>query len=416
MTNLILFSADKMQGFFGLGSHMEELINYFRKKEDIYITIVFTASDKYPECTFVQKDGIDMIYVPCPENRLLLSMEDSLPSNTLALRVLQIVYPFLKDKEKLVCWFNSLAELNLLKRIKDFLDCKILYVHHAWGWKDFIRVEDAVFIEEWKKGNDAFCEKAFQSIHYQLQMAEHSDYTITVTRQAEKYFNLAFGISASKLVTIYNGIKPPRLSLINKGKIRHELGIADNEEIILFSGRVVENKGVLFLVDAFKQLLKKKPNCRLVLIGTGSLNEVLKAALPTWGKLTLTGIITREWVQKWYAIANVGILPSLMEQCSYTAIEMRFWKIPLIISAVDGLDEVFQDNVDCLKIPVTYDQNKERVLSPIQIENCLYRLLTDKIICEKIVKNGYKKAFKQFTANEMGQSYYKVITQLYSST
>lgn len=412
MTNLVLFYCDRMQGFFGLGAHIEELLKYFRKQEDICITLILTESERFAECTFVQDDGMDILYIPSPENGLFLSMEDSLVTKTLALRILQIVYPYLKDKDNMVCWFNSIAELNLAKQLRDFFSCKILYVHHSWGWKDHTKVEDQVFAREWKSENKSFCPAAFKITSYQLHMVGHSDYCITVTRQAQNFYESAFDVTNYKLCTIYNGITPPATDLFDKATIKCELGIPEDEKVILFSGRVIANKGVFFLVDAFKQLLEKIPDCRLVLVGTGTLGEVLRAAMPVWSKITLTDFMNREWMQKWYAIADVGVLPSLMEQCSYTAIEMRFWRIPLIVSAVDGLDEVFEHEVDCLKIPVHHDQRGERILEPSEIREAMHRLITDRALCNQLIGNGYKKALKRFTLEKMGGSYLEIVRKL----
>lgn len=412
MTNLVLFYCDRMQGFFGLGAHIEELLKYFKKQPDIHITIIFTETEKYPEVKFVQEKGIDMLYIPCPQNGLFLSTENSLIVQTLALRILQIVYPYLKEKQNLVCWFNSIAELNIVKQIKKFLPCKTMYVHHGWSWKDHTKVENDVFAKEWRKGNVDFCPPAFEYTHYQLQMVEHADLAIAITKQAEKYFASTFDIPAHKLTTIYNGINPPEIDQFKKENIKHELEIAEDVQIILFSGRVIDNKGVFFLIDAFKQLLKRNSNCRLVLIGAGSLSEVLRASMPVWCKITLTDFMSREWLQKWYAIADVGILPSLMEQCSYTAIEMRFWRIPLIVSAVDGLDEMFEHEKDCLKLPVHYNEKGERILNPVEIEEYLYRLLTEPSFCSQLIERGYQKAVEKFTLEKMGSEYLKVIQNL----
>jgi glycosyltransferase involved in cell wall biosynthesis len=409
MINLVLFYCERMQGFFGLGAHIEELVNYFKKQANIHITIVFTESEKYAECTFIQEDEIDMLHIPSPENGLFLSVEDSLVMKTLALRILQVAYPYLKEKENIVCWFNSLAEFNIVKQIKDLLPCKILYVHHGWLWKDYTKVENDVFAREWKNSNAHFCPQAFEYTTYQLEMVAHSDCTITVTQQANNYFQSAFDVPEHKLRTIYNGINPPSINHLKKRSVKRELGLYDNEQIILFTGRVVGNKGIFFLIDAFKQLLKRKSDCRLVLIGTGTLGEVLRAAMPVWSKITLTDFIGREWMQKWYAVADVGILPSLMEQCSYTAIEMRFWKIPLIISAVDGLDEMFEHEEDCLKLPVHYDEKGERTLNYLEIAQNLYRLLTEPALCYRLTQNGYQKAIEKFTIERMGSEYMQVI-------
>ena len=416
MTNLLLFYCDRMQGFFGLGAHINELITYFKDQRDINITVILTETDKYSECTFVHEGRMNVLYIPSPENGLFVSSEDNMIAHVLTTRILQVAYPYLKNLANIVCWFNSIAELNLARQIKNIIPCKILYVHHGWAWKDRIKVEDNIFAMEWRKGNTAFCPSAFEGTNSQLEMVNISDITITVTSQANEYFRSAFDIQDDKLRTIYNGISPPECRKFDNQTLRRELGIMNGERIILYSGRLTSSKGVYFLIDAFKSLLSKLPDCRLVLTGTGALGDILKAAAPTWGKITLTDFVSREWMQKWYSVADVGILPSLMEQCSYAAIEMMFWKVPLIVSAVDGLEEIFEHGSDCLKIPVHHDKNGERILMPLEIEQLLFELLENKQLCEFLTENAYKKALNHFTLCKMGTGYLELVRTMGEST
>ncbi|MBS0030248.1 glycosyltransferase [Chitinophaga sp. 22321] len=410
--NLVLFYCDRMQGFFGIGTHMFELLNYLKLSPDISITIVFTETEKYSECTVVQQDGVEMIYIPCPENGLFLANEHTKINRSLAQRIIQLSYPYLRNKENMVCWFNSLGELQLLHHIRDYYPCKVMYVHHGWLWKDYRNVADDIFANEWKNGNINFSREAFSITLDQLELVNCSDKTITVTHHAQNFFSRHLEVPPDKLITIYNGIKMPELTGIDKEATRRELGIGPHEKIILYSGRVAPNKGVIPLVAAFKKLLAKHPDARLVMAGTGTLGEVIKAAMPYWSKVTLTDYLTRDWVMKWYAIADIGVLPSLMEQCSFTAIEMRSWQVPLIVSGVDGLDEMFDDRVDCLKVPIRYNEKGSRYLDPGDIYLAMDLLLSDKRLALQLAETGYRRAKETFCLEQMGNAYLGLIHEI----
>ena len=62
------------------------------------------------------------------------------------------------------------------------------------------------------------------------------------------------------------------------------------------------------------------------------------------------GLLSFEELQTKYRQCDIGILPSLQEQSSYVAIEMMRHGMPIITTAVDGLDEMFVDGVDALKV------------------------------------------------------------------
>ena len=165
-------------------------------------------------------------------------------------------------------------------------------------------------------------------------------------------------------------------------------------------------------MEAFKKVLATFPNSRLVIAGTGDLPEILQAAAPHWAHITLTGFINPDALKQLYAVADVGVMPSLMEQCSYTAIEMRFHKIPIIVSAVDGLDEMYEHEVDALKVPVHYTSKGIRILQPEEIAKSIIRLLKDEALAKQLAENSHEKGLQLFTAERMGEEYLKIIEEM----
>ena len=53
-----------------------------------------------------------------------------------------------------------------------------------------------------------------------------------------------------------------------------------------------------------------------------------------------TGRLNKEQVYDFYQIADIGVMPSMHEQCSYVAIEMMMFGLPMIISTTTGLKEM----------------------------------------------------------------------------
>lgn len=51
-----------------------------------------------------------------------------------------------------------------------------------------------------------------------------------------------------------------------------------------------------------------------------------------------------------YSICDIGLIMSLQEQRSYATIEMVMFGMSMIITVVDGLDEMFVDEISCLKV------------------------------------------------------------------
>ena len=71
----------------------------------------------------------------------------------------------------------------------------------------------------------------------------------------------------------------------------------------------------------------------------------------------MLGVVSFNELKKLYSESTIGIIPSLHEQCSYVAIEMSMFGLPIIVSDVDALSEMFEDEINALKIPLLFDED-----------------------------------------------------------
>ena len=109
--------------------------------------------------------------------------------------------------------------------------------------------------------------------------------------------------STREAAVINNGcsLEPPRTS---KADARAQLGLRD-ERIVLFIGHLWRHKRVLRLLP-----LLEGPSCHLVLIGTGELEDELRACAATEPRLRLLGFVDEEQKRLWLRAADVLALPS----------------------------------------------------------------------------------------------------------
>ena len=158
--------------------------------------------------------------------------------------------------------------------------------------------------------------------------------------------------------------------------------------------------------------MKDLPDARLLIIGNGDYREYLKAASNIWTKITFTGELPRSEVLALYQVANLGVMPSLQEQCSISAIEMRLSNIPMVVSAVEGMDEVFVDDEDALKINYYLDENKMIYLLPEELSQKIILLLTNESLARRLSENGKTKALIDFDSRRMADRYLEMFGSL----
>ena len=71
-----------------------------------------------------------------------------------------------------------------------------------------------------------------------------------------------------------------------------------------------------------------------------------------------TGKLSKQELYQFYQIADVGVMLSKHEQCSFVAIEMMMHGIPIIASDSTGLDEMVSDGINGYKIRTIENQAK----------------------------------------------------------
>lgn len=129
-----------------------------------------------------------------------------------------------------------------------------------------------------------------------------------------------------------------------KDEYRKKLGIDQNDFIILFVGRLAQEKNVEFLIDAQKDITKKYPNSKLLIIGDGpDINKYkeLSKKLGIENNVIFTGKVPWDMVPIYYQLASVFVTASKTETQGLTVIEaMAASKVPVCID-----DESFKNVV-----------------------------------------------------------------------
>jgi glycosyltransferase involved in cell wall biosynthesis len=128
---------------------------------------------------------------------------------------------------------------------------------------------------------------------------------------------------------------------------------ADDERMAFYVGRIVYEKGLHVLLDAWPAVAAALP-ARLVIAGTGEYLEPLKAQaamLGLDGQVHFTGFIANEDRDRLYHAADLAIFPSLYEPFGIVALEALANACPIVVSDTGGLAEVVQNGVTGLVAP-----------------------------------------------------------------
>ena len=147
--------------------------------------------------------------------------------------------------------------------------------------------------------------------------------------------------------------------------------------------------------------MKSIPEARLIVAGSGNFSGCLEAAAPCWRQVSFTGFVSKEQLYELYAIADLGVVPSIHEEFGYVAAEMMLNKLPIIVNDTTGLKEITDNGKHAMYFHFDKERNitslKEVLLSAldtIYTEEQLYEV--QKRILDNYSLPFFSKHIKEF--------------------
>ncbi|HLI46658.1 MAG TPA: glycosyltransferase family 4 protein [Geobacterales bacterium] len=198
-----------------------------------------------------------------------------------------------------------------------------------------------------------------------------------------------FKLPGEKITVISNGIEFREFDyMINKAEIRAMHGLPIENKLVGFIGRITEQKGVRYFIEAVPKILNKYGNVNFVVVGDGwqidEMKELAKKLGIDWA-VKFMGYLPDESLKNILKALDVLVIPSVYEPFGIIALEGMSAGVPLVASSVGGLDEILENEVDGLKVPPR---------NPDAIADAVFKLLIDESLRNRLVENARRKAIK----------------------
>lgn len=181
-----------------------------------------------------------------------------------------------------------------------------------------------------------------------------------------KEINSMFNINNTAVIK--NGIDFNRFKNVAKSKeeIRESLGINKDAYVVGQVGRFAYQKNPEFTVSIFSELLKKKSNSYLLLIGRGKDEEKLRKQISDLGISNNVLLLTnREDIPELLKAMDVFVLPSRFEGLGIVLIEAQVAGLPCLTSNNIPLEAYQSKNTTRLSLEDSKDKWVEALLNPI---------------------------------------------------
>lgn len=180
--------------------------------------------------------------------------------------------------------------------------------------------------------------------------AKYADEIIVLSNSVQNYFKQHYGRDTR---FIPNGVNPPKLK---KANIISDVFSLEKDGYILYLGRIVPEKGLRYLIEAFMNL---KTDKKLVIAGTSSdtdsfLKEVKKMSQGD-ERIIFTGFVQGAMLQELYSNAWVYVLPSDLEGMPLSLLEAMSYGNCCLVSDIPECAQVVEDKAVTFKKSNTLD-------------------------------------------------------------
>jgi L-malate glycosyltransferase len=167
---------------------------------------------------------------------------------------------------------------------------------------------------------------------------------------------------------------------------------------ILYVGRLVKRKGIIYLLKAFKEVHEEYNRCKLVIVGDGPERKFLEnycEKIQIKSNTSFLGKIEKNDIPLVYQKSHIFVLPSLEESLANAAIEAMACGLP-IITTNTGTAEIINNN--------GFIVERE---NPEQIRQALLKYIKDR---DLMVKHGQqsRKLVERMTWNNKTKEYIKI--------
>lgn len=224
-------------------------------------------------------------------------------------------------------------------------------------------------------------------------------------------------VNPNQITVIKNCVSKQFVKFNNNAFIEHEkvrLEISEDVFVILFVGRLVEDKGIQHLIKAVNSI-KEGKHLKLIVVGSFGSNfgsgekndnfsqETIKLANESKGRVVFTGFVNNLQKKAYYEIADVVVIPSLCNDAApLVSIEALACGKPIIASNRGGIPEYVKDDIGLL---IETNENFIKKLSEALIK------MEDKKLRDKM-SHETQKYYKAYQSERFYNDYVNLLNDI----
>ena len=262
--------------------------------------------------------------------------------------------------------------------------CAMLWIPHLFKKKIVVTIHGL----DWQRSKWGGLASRYIKFGEKLAV-KYADEIIVLSKNVQKYFKETY---SRDTVFIPNGVNKPAIREPNIIKTKYGL---DKKEYILFLARIVPEKGLHYLIEAYKKIDTSK---KLVIAGgashTNDYLEKIKKQVNEDSRIIMTGFVQGEELEELYSNCYIYCLPSEVEGMPLSLLEAMSYGCNCLVSNIEENTQVCEQmgwifesgNVEDLKVNLEKLLNSNKLIQKKEIS----KYILEKYNWENVVKNTKK--------------------------
>jgi len=222
------------------------------------------------------------------------------------------------------------------------------YLWHCGRARDF-------FVDGWKLNWGLIKRKILNDYRFILTL-KSTDYLVTGSPYMAEYYHDNFGIEKDRIKIMPNWVNLDRFNpeKYKKQQIRNELGITQDKQVVLFVHHLAPRKGAHHLMRIAETVIKEVPQAIFLIVGDGPYREKLEQEIKVEhleSVLRLVGNVPNRDIARYYAVADLFIMPSEEEGFPRVLLEAMAMGIPFVATYHGTMDTLLTEKQKELIVP-----------------------------------------------------------------
>ena len=395
MNHIYIIHESQSSKLNGIGTYLKELVKCCKASE-CKVSLVDVNAD-YEEFRVVQQADYEQISIPSYSSEALMDAAEC---------IVTFLRLYIDTASTNIFLINQYPCNGLVVSLREsFPDSHIYFVIHDMAWTATYMGDVKSFERALQRGDKEFVPR----YRMECELFQSVDKVICLSLETYRILRNLYLLTEDKVVCIPNGMEDCHVPFTpeERLKIRTRYHISSDEFVIVWIGRCSALKGIKPLMSAFMSFLNDCPLARLVIIGPlFKADWMFDDSSLCASHITFTGHIPREEVFDWYRMADVGVIPSYTEQCSYTGIEMLMFGLPIVTTDGNGLKSMFTHEENALVANI--GRRKDPAVFSRHLLQCFRKMLNEKTRTH-LARNARDCYCRRYTQEQMSRGYTQIL-------